>query len=258
MKNLAKAIVISVFGLCTLLLFLGNSSETISSAAVEPTPPPTNRRAANNNTATNVNSAANTANKSPVSNVNTAPVAAPVASHTPAMPSNASAATPDPNGKKIPKEFTLGTDSLDSEKGEVPFDHDTHAFQKYAADGQSVMACTECHHTDQPKSALKPPLLTSERDQTLTFAFWQSSNIKVTHCRDCHFQAGNVPAGKVMPTATYTEGGKSVTKTLDNQLAYHLNCNTCHDSAAKLRPELLKKPGFAVGKDCMRCHKPIE
>jgi hypothetical protein len=28
----------------------------------------------------------------------------------------------------------------------------------YSPDGKSPIACTECHHTDQPKSALKPPL----------------------------------------------------------------------------------------------------
>ena len=238
MKNLGKAVVASIFGLCVLLVLFGSRSETTSLAAVQPTPPPANA-------ATNKSAAANSA------------AAKPVVAPSPTTPANTPVA-PNPNGKKIPKEFTLGTDSLDSEKGEVPFDHDTHAFQKYTPDGQSAMACTECHHTDQPKSALKPPLSTSEREETLTLAFWQSSNIKVTHCRDCHFQAGNVPAGKTMPSAAYTEGGKSVTKALDNQLAYHINCNTCHDNAAKARPELLKKPGFAIGKDCMRCHKPIE
>jgi Zn ribbon nucleic-acid-binding protein len=228
MKNTAKVLLVSTFGLCALLLFLGaNGGEvTASIAAVQPTPP--------------ANAAANTAKTAPA----------------PSTPANAPAAG-NASGKKIPRSFTLGTDSLDSEKGEVAFDHDSHAFQKYSADGQSVMACVECHHTDQPKSALKPPLSTSERDQTLTLAYWQTANIKVTHCRDCHFQSGNVPEGKQQPKATYTEGSKSTTKTLDNQLAFHINCNTCHDAAAKLRPELTKKPGFAVSKDCMRCHKPI-
>lgn len=250
MKNLAKAVAVSIFGLCALFVFLGgNGSEATSWAAVQPTPP--------KNTATNTNAATNTIKPANISANAPANAAADVPTSLP-TPAAATAPTVNPNGKKITKEFTLGTDSLDSEKGEVPFDHDSHAFKMYTADGKAVMACVECHHTDQPKSALKPPLLTSERDETLTLAFWQTSNIKLTHCRDCHFQSGNVPEGKVMPQATYNEGGKSVTKTLDSQLGYHLNCNTCHDSAAKLRPELLKKPGFAIGKDCMRCHKPIE
>jgi predicted CXXCH cytochrome family protein len=231
MKNLAKLVVLSAFGLfCIVLLLSMNSGKAAVLAGVMPTPPPANA----------ANTGANTANK-------VAPAPAPAAA----------AANVVSSGRPIPKTFTLGTDSLDSEKGEVAFDHESHAFKPYTPDGKSVMGCVECHHTDQPKSALKPPLKTSERSETLTLALWQSSSIKVTHCRDCHFQTGNVPDGKEMPKATYDEGGKSVTKTLDNQLAFHINCNSCHDAAAKVRPELLKKPGFAIGKDCMRCHKPI-
>ena len=64
-----------------------------------------------------------------------------------------------------------------------------------------------------------------------------------------------MPEGKEMPKATYTDGGKTVTKSLNNELAYHINCNTCHDAAFKLRPELKKKAGFATTKDCTICHK---
>lgn len=156
--------------------------------------------------------------------------------------------------KTIPKTFTLASDSL-SEYGEVAFNHENHAFKQYSADGKSVMACIECHHTDQPKSALKPPLATSERDVTLTMDVFNKSDQKVTTCRTCHFQDGNVPDGKTMPSATYTDGDKKTTKTLTNELAFHINCNTCHDAAAKLRPELKKVPGFATSKDCNTCHK---
>jgi Zn ribbon nucleic-acid-binding protein len=157
--------------------------------------------------------------------------------------------------KKIKKSFTLCQDSL-SEYGDVPFDHETHAFEKYSPDGKSVVACIECHHTDQPKSALKPPLFTSERDEVLTFETWQKSTQKVSECRSCHFQDGSVPDGKEMPTGEYTVGGKKGKKDLNNELAYHINCNTCHDEAARLRPEVRKKPGFAISKDCTICHKP--
>jgi len=156
--------------------------------------------------------------------------------------------------KTIPKTFTLGTDSQ-SEYGEAAFNHENHAFMKYSPDGTAVMGCVECHHTDQPKSALKPPLMTSERDVTMTFENWKTSSQKVQDCRACHFQDGNVPEGKEMPKATYSDTGKSVTKALNNQLAYHINCNTCHDAAVKVRPDLKKKPGFATGKDCAICHK---
>ena len=173
-----------------------------------------------------------------------APAAANSNTNSTASPAPATAAAGD---KSIPKTFTLAKDSLDPDYHEVAFNHDNHAFQKYSADGQSVMGCVECHHTDQPKSALKPPLSTSERDVALTIEVFKSSSQKVSECRACHFQAGNAPEGTTMPTS----GGKD----LNNQNAFHINCNTCHDTAAKLRPELKGKPGFATGKDCAKCHK---
>lgn len=228
MKNAVKVIVVSVLALCALGLLLREGASFQTDAAPMPAASPT--PAGNAIAVKPVNAAANT------------------------KPAAIPAGNPNSGGKTIPKTFTLGKDSL-SEYGEVAFDHDSHAFQNYSPDGKSVMGCVECHHTDQPKSALKPPLSTSEREVTMTFAVWQSGNFKVSSCRDCHFQDGNVPEGKEMPKATYTDTGKSVTKTLDNQLAYHINCNTCHDAAFKLRPELKKKPGFATTKDCAVCHK---
>lgn len=192
------------------------------------------------------------------SNSGSGTLSAAMAQATPTPAANAAANTakpPAPAGdKKITKKFTLGKDSA-SQYGEVAFDHETHAEGKYSPDGKSVVGCVECHHTDQPKSALKPPLVTSERDVVLTMASWQASPQKVSECRTCHFQEGSVPDGKTMPSATYAEGGKSKTKDLNNELAYHLNCNTCHDAAAAARPELKKKAGFATSKDCAICHK---
>jgi hypothetical protein len=227
MRNLAKLIVISVFGLGAIFIFLsgidhfGIGSAVWAQVAFNSKPTPSNT-AANSNT---------TSNTSAVK-----PVEAP------------------PSDKTIAKTFTLGKDSL-SEYGEVAFNHDSHAFKPYSPDGISVIGCAECHHTDQPKSALKPPLATSERDVALTHEVWKASAQKVNECRTCHFQDGNVADGKTMPSATYAEGGKSTTKELNNELAYHINCNTCHDAAAKLRPELRKKDGFAMTKDCTICHK---
>ena len=238
MKNAAKLAVVGVFGLLLLGLFLNSDSvagENVlvhAGAVPTPTPPVANaagnvNKPVNSNTAAVVNANANTA------------------------PSNSAPA----GNKTMRKEFTLGQDSL-SEYGEVAFNHETHAFKPYSPDGKSVIGCVECHHTDQPKAALKPPLLTSERDVALTFESWKTTSQKVNECRHCHFQKDNMPDDKTMPTATYTEGGKSVTKDLDNELAYHINCNTCHDAAAALRPDLRKKAGFAIGKDCTICHKP--
>lgn len=240
MKSAAKLTVVGVFGLLVLGLVLKSESAagfgpSVLAGAV-PTPTPAANTNVNAAKPANANAAANASASNAASN---------------AVASNAAPAS----NKTMRKEFTLGQDSL-TEYGEVPFNHDTHAFQKYSPDGKSVIGCVECHHTDQPKSALKPPLLTSEREVTLTFDSWKASSQKVNECRYCHFQKDSIPEDKTMPTATYTEGGKSVTKDLDNELAYHINCNTCHDAAAALRPEVKKKPGFAIGKDCTICHKP--
>lgn len=216
MKNAAKGIVVSVFALAGFLMLSssvdlsGAGSSVFAQAAPTATPPPANKPANTN-----------------------------------AAPANTVAAAPAAGDKKIPKSFTLGKDSL-SEYGEAPFDHDTHAFKNYSPDGKSAIGCVECHHTDQPKSALKPPLVTSERDVVLTFDTWKATTQKVSTCRSCHFQEGSVPEGKAMPTAA----GKD----LNNELAYHINCNTCHDAAFKARPELKGKKGFATSMDCLVCH----
>lgn len=231
MKNLAKLIVVTVFGLGAVAAVLNSSStarfgsHVFASGEATPTPPAVNKPA-------NIASAVN----------------APVNANTAKTPVTAT------GGKTIKKAFTLGQDSQ-SEHGEVAFNHENHAFKNYSPDGKSVVGCVECHHTDQPKAALKPPLVTSERNEVLTFESWTKSSQKVSECRTCHFQDGNVPDNKTMPEATYTVGGKSKTKIFNNELAYHENCNTCHDAAFRLRPEVKKSPGFATANDCAICHK---
>ena len=234
MRYLSKLVIVLVFGLASFVIFLNDADRrpSLAQSPARPTPTP----GANNKPPANTPVNANV----PKANVSNA-----------AAPPQGAQAT----DKKIPKSFTLGKDSQ-SEHGEVPFDHDTHAFKMYSPDGKSAIGCVECHHTDQPKSALKLPLVTSEREVALTLDSWRASSQKVNECRSCHFQSGNIPDGKTMPTATYTERGKQVTKDLNNELAYHINCNTCHDAAAKLRPELKSRPGFATTTDCMTCHRP--
>ena len=70
-----------------------------------------------------------------------------------------------PTGAKA--KLTLNQDST-TKHGDVAFDHDTHSFNKYSPDGTKDIGCAECHHTDQPKSALTGVLVTSERDEILT------------------------------------------------------------------------------------------
>jgi hypothetical protein len=217
MKNFAKALVVFTFALAGLFIVSGaDMAAVLAQVAPKPTPTPT-----------------------PAANPSPATTAAPT-------PAPAASPTGSGTGKKITKNFTLGKDSA-SEHGDVPFDHETHAEGKYSPDGKSVIACVECHHTDQPKSALKLPLVTSERSVTLTMDVWRSSTQKVSECRTCHFQKGNIPDGKEMPVL---DNGQE----LDNEYSYHQNCNTCHDAAARLRPTLKGKKGFATGNDCFICH----
>jgi cytochrome c553 len=158
-----------------------------------------------------------------------------------------------PKESKVqPKEVVLGKDSQSDKFGEVPFNHDNHATKNYSIDGKSVLACVECHHTDQPTSGLKAPLKTGERDVALTAALLAAADAKpVKSCRACHLQAGDDSAP--LPTITYPD--KPAPTRLNNENAYHLNCNLCHDKAIAARPALKGKvPG---SNDCLPCHKPV-
>src|SRR5881394_4467141 len=70
--------------------------------------------------------------------------------------------------KTQPKEVVLDKDSQSDKYGEVAFNHENHATKNYSVDGKSPIACVECHHTDQPATALQAPLKTSERPVALT------------------------------------------------------------------------------------------
>ncbi|MEO7659999.1 MAG: hypothetical protein ABIV48_10330, partial [Pyrinomonadaceae bacterium] len=123
MKNLAKLIVLSVFGLFALVLVLssidssGFDSVALAHVAPKPTPTPMPANAAAKaNAVAPSNTAANTDAAKP-----------------PAAPAG---------DKKMTKSFALGKDSF-SEYGEVAFDHDTHAFKNYSPDGKTVVGCVE-------------------------------------------------------------------------------------------------------------------
>jgi len=154
--------------------------------------------------------------------------------------------------KTQPKQVTLDQDSQSDKYGEVAFNHENHATKMYSIDGKSVLTCVECHHTDQPAAALKPPLKTSEREVTLTAAVLQAADAKpVKTCRSCHLQAGDDSA--TIPSVTYPD--KPAPVKLTNEIAYHTNCNICHDKAIAARPALKGKvPG---SNDCVSCHKPV-
>src|SRR5205814_7833542 len=85
------------------------------------------------------------------------------------------------------------------------------------------ISCVFCHHTDQPKESLKPPLTTSERPVALTAdVLKDAAATPVKTCRACHLQAGD--DSKQLPVVT--KDGKQVK--MDNENAYHINCFECH------------------------------
>ena len=153
--------------------------------------------------------------------------------------------------KTQPKQVTLCKDSQSDKYAEVAFNHENHATKKYSPDGTAVLTCVECHHTDQPAASLKPPLKTSERKTVLTSEELAGADSKpVKTCRACHLQAGDDSAP--IPTVQYPD--KPAPTKLTNDVAYHLNCNVCHDKALAARPALKGKvPG---SNDCVPCHKP--
>lgn len=154
--------------------------------------------------------------------------------------------------KTQPKEVVLDKDSQSDKYGEVPFNHETHSTKNYDTAGTAVLACVECHHTDQPAAALKPPLKTSERAVNLTAALLLAPDSKaVKGCRTCHLQAGDDSAP--LPVVTYPD--KPTPTKLTNEVAYHNNCNICHDKAIAARPVLKGK--IAGSNDCFPCHKPV-
>ena len=151
--------------------------------------------------------------------------------------------------KEQPKKVKLATDSLDDKWGEVAFDHETHTLKNYTPDGKTVGSCIECHHTDQPKENLKPPLVTSERKVVLTAEVLKDAAAgSVKMCRGCHLQAGD----DSKPLPLITKDGKQVK--LDNEVAYHTNCFACHDAAIKARPDLATKISGSDPKGCVKCH----
>jgi len=154
--------------------------------------------------------------------------------------------------KTQPKEVVLGKDSQSDKYGEVPFNHANHATKPYSVDGKTVLNCVECHHTDQPATALVAPLKTSGRDVALTAKLLEAADSKpVKSCRSCHLQAGDDSA--TMPSVTYP--GKTTPTKLTNEVAYHTNCNICHDKVLAARPTLKGK--VYGSNDCLPCHKPV-
>jgi hypothetical protein len=168
----------------------------------------------------------------------------------------------DTAGKAIPNEsatqpdkpIILAKDSDDPKSGELKpeaaFDHVKHStLPLYGPDGKAVAACVDCHHTDQPSSTVGF-LKKFERKEALTAAQLTASKEPVKSCRACHFQPSAEETDEYPPASvTYpAELKRPPSGKLTNDIAYHLNCNTCHE-AAKKRDAKIKAPVT-----CDDCH----
>jgi len=170
----------------------------------------------------------------------------------------------DITGKAIPassttqpdKPIILSNDSTDSTRGplkrEAAFDHIKHSTDAaYSLDGTTVMTCVECHHTDQPSAPKGQEYLKRfERKEVLTAKQLDESKQAVSSCRSCHFKESTAPTSEFPPGSVKypKKSGKRPTGTLINEVAYHINCNSCHD-AVKLR-----NPKSRAPTDCFECH----
>jgi hypothetical protein len=174
----------------------------------------------------------------------------------------------DTSGKAIPesssvqpdKPIILAKDSNDENFGELKpeaaFDHVKHTTDvKYSIDGKTLTACIECHHTAQPSAPIGQEYLKKfDRKETLTAKQLETSKEPVQSCRACHFQSSTKETGGNPPkSVTYPKKmEKKPTGKLINKIAYHLNCNSCHDAVAKRDPKSKAPTG------CADCHTQKE
>ena len=157
--------------------------------------------------------------------------------------------------KKIPDVIVL---AKESKLGQVTFNHLKHISEKRSPDGNSQLACVDCHHTAQPAAeAVKhPPHKTAfpaDRTTTLTAELLEKDPATVVNvCTDCHARTDQKP--KLLPEipSVKFEGAAEAT-VMTNQQAFHHNCGTCHDEVVKTRPAL--DPAPPTSKKCTACHK---
>jgi cytochrome c553 len=170
----------------------------------------------------------------------------------------------DTAGRALPEESTtipdkpliLAKDSTDPKWGEhkpeALFDHTKHSTDpKYSRDGKTVNACVECHHTEQPSAPPGQPYLKKfMRKEVLTAKQLEASKQPVKSCRACHFQPATEETDEFPPeSVTYPKDtGMPPSGKLTNDVAYHTNCNTCHETAKKRDP-MVKAP-----QTCGDCH----
>jgi cytochrome c553 len=158
------------------------------------------------------------------------------------------------DGRKPKDEVVLGPYA---KLGGVKFSHVDHVTKNRSVDGTKPIACVECHHTAQPASeVVKNPLhktaFPADRTTTLTADLFEKdpNAPPVTACTDCHARAGTKP--KLLPEIpTIKIEGVAEPVVLDNQQAFHRNCNSCHDDVAKTG----RASTGPTSKKCVACHK---
>jgi cytochrome c553 len=157
-------------------------------------------------------------------------------------------------GRKPKDEFVLGSYA---KLGGVKFSHIEHTVKSRSVDGTKPIACVECHHTAQPASeVIKHPLhktaWPADRTTTLTADLFEKdpSAPPVTLCTDCHARAGTKPK-LLSEIPTIKVEGSAEPVVLDNQQAFHRNCNSCHDDVAKTG----RASTGPTSKKCVACHK---
>ncbi len=160
-------------------------------------------------------------------------------------------------GQKIPDVIVL---AKEAKLGQVSFNHMKHISEKRSPDGNSQLACVDCHHTAQPaaEAAKHPPHKTAwpaDRTTSLTAELLEKDLATVVNvCTDCHARTDQKP--KLLPEipSVKFEGATEVT-VMTNQQAFHHNCGTCHDEVVKARPAL--DPAPPTSKKCTACHKKV-
>jgi cytochrome c553 len=158
-------------------------------------------------------------------------------------------------GQKIPDVIVL---AKEAKLGQVSFNHMKHISEKRSSDGNSQLACVDCHHTAQPsaEAAKHPPHKTAwpaDRTTSLTADLLEKDPATVVNaCTDCHARTDQKP--KLLPEipSVKFEGAAEAT-VMTNQQAFHHNCGTCHDEVVKARPAL--DPAPPTSKKCTICHK---
>jgi hypothetical protein len=146
---------------------------------------------------------------------------------------------------------------FEAKNGTVTFNHTDHTTKNYNLAGDGPIACTECHHTAQPKAEVEKHALwktswPADRTTSLTKDLFTKdpAGSGAVACRSCHAKTGETP--KLLPKIPeITPTGSTSPLAINNMNAFHRRCAGCHSEVVKLRPTA-KGPTQV---QCLLCHK---